>query len=71
MDTKMIRVTFRTNLDDYKGVQWPEHVYPCIKEGDWVRSKDGRCLLEVVQITHTYQHGMEIELHKVGSGRRK
>ena len=77
---QMVRVSCRTNLDDYNNERWPEQLLPTIKKGDWVKSKSGR-VLKVVQITHrcvpmvegfeentVYTHFpivLEIELHKI------
>lgn len=48
----MIKVTFKTNLDDYKRCKWPT-VLACRPEmGDRVKSECGK-ILKVCGITHT------------------
>lgn len=46
----LIPVVCRTNLDDYKGKQWPKFMYNP-KVGDSVDARCGR-RLKIVQITH-------------------
>lgn len=62
----MIKVSCRTNLDDYKQEVWPNFMYNPQK-GDKVESQSGK-KLEICQITHCQDIGgfqyLKIELTK-------
>lgn len=48
----MVKVTCRTNLDDYRGVNWPTEMACRPVIGDRVRDQEGKRELKVCSITH-------------------
>jgi hypothetical protein len=66
----------RTNLDDYRRVEWPTQFASVPLRGDLVRSLDGRRELMVVRVTHamksrdTFNQAVKVptiivELHEI------
>ncbi len=71
-----IKVHCRTNLDDFKLVEWPTSLVGVPNKGDHVYSVDGKRRLAVIQVSHKtrtlthmpgHRHEMEpyaeVELH--------
>lgn len=59
----MIEVKCQTNLDDFKGLQWPTKLQIVPSIGHRVESCGGFSL-KIVGITHTYTGLILIDLHK-------
>jgi hypothetical protein len=63
-----IKVHCRTNLDDFRLVEWPKSLVGVPNKGDHVYSIDGKHRLAVVQVSHKTARDeaepyAEVELH--------
>lgn len=58
-----IGIVCRTNLDDFKGEEWPEWLPAVPRRGQHVASKSGKRLC-VVSTTWLYSGLLEVELHR-------
>lgn len=48
----MINGICKTNLDDYRRVEWPTRFITVPRKGDYIRSLDHKNELKVVRIVH-------------------
>lgn len=62
----MIKAICKTNLDEYKYVEWPTSFVSLPREGDWVEAQN-RNVLKVVKVTHAQEKDgtpfIRVELH--------
>ena len=61
----MIKITCRTNLDEYKREEWPTELPAVPAKGQHLQAKSRKRLV-VVGLTWLYDGLLEVELHKRG-----
>jgi len=62
MDSTIIKVRCRTNLDKFKLEKWPEEFVCRPIVGDWVQSESGSSLM-IHSVTHSQQKVYDMEFH--------